>query len=82
MDIGTQSNPITPAFIERMVDKVIDRINKKLDELDISIDYVAAALLDTTGHDVKTRQKAYGRGSMRPKSNVADVIPARVDDKQ
>ena len=68
MAIDIHSDPITPAFIERMVDKVIDRITKKLDELDISIDYVAAALLDTTGHDIKVRQKAYGRGSLRPKS--------------
>jgi len=68
MAIDIQSDPITPAFIERMVDKVIVELSKKLDELDISIDYVAAALLDTTGHDVKTRQRAYGRGSMRPKS--------------
>ena len=77
MAIDIQSDPVTPAFIERMVDKVIDRITKKLDELDISIDYVAAALLDTTGHDVKTRQRAYGRGSMRPKS----AAPAPVDDQ-
>ena len=72
MAIDIQSDPVTPAFIERMVDKVIDRITKKLDELDISIDYVAAALLDTTGHDVKTRQRAYGRGSMKPKSAPPD----------
>jgi len=71
MAIDIQTDPVTPAFIERMVDKVIDRITSKLDELDISIDYVAAALLDTTGHDVKTRQRAYGRGSMRVKTPPA-----------
>jgi len=69
MTEDTQLNPITPEFIERMVDKVIDRINNKLDSLDMSIDYVAAALFDTTGHDVKVRQRAYGRGSLRATSD-------------
>ena len=73
MAIDIQTDPITPKFIESMVDKVIDRITKKLAELDISLDYVAAALLDTTGHDVKVRQRAYGRGSMRPKAPAVDA---------
>ena len=72
MAIEIQSDPITPEFVERMVDRVIKELSKKLEQIDISIDYVAAALLDTTGHDVKTRQRAYGRGSARPKAAISD----------
>ena len=37
---------ITPEFIESMVDRIIHEITSKLEQLDISMDYVAAALLD------------------------------------
>ncbi len=72
MAIDIQTDPITPEFIESMVDRVIKELSKKLEQLDISIDYVAAALLDTTGHDIKTRQRAYGRGSMKSKPAIAE----------
>ena len=55
-------NQITPEFIESMVDKIIDRLTHKLEELDISMDYIAAALMDdATVIDVSARQK---RGRM------------------
>ena len=55
-------NQITPEFIESMVDKIIDRLSEKLEELDISMDYIAAALMDdATVIDVSARQQ---RGRM------------------
>ena len=56
------ANQITPEFLESMVDKIIDRLTHKLEELDISMDYIAAALMDdATVIDVSARQK---RGRM------------------
>jgi hypothetical protein len=55
-------NQITPEFIESMVNKIIKRLSDKLEELDISMDYIAAALMDdATVIDVSARQK---RGRM------------------
>tara|TARA_R100000700_G_C3093647_1_gene93863 strand:+ start:293 stop:535 length:243 start_codon:yes stop_codon:yes gene_type:complete len=54
---------ITEAFIERIVDKVITEITDKLDELDISLDYIAAALLGTSAISIGGRQRARGRGA-------------------
>jgi len=55
-------NQITPQFIESMVDKIIKRLSDKLEVLDISMDYIAAALMDdATVIDVGARQK---RGRM------------------
>ena len=33
-------NQITEEFIERMVDKVVSEIKRKLDELDVSLDFI------------------------------------------
>ena len=56
------ANQITPEFLESMVDKIINRLTLKLEELDISMDYIAAALMDdATVIDVSARQK---RGRM------------------
>ena len=55
-------NQITPQFIESMVDKIIKRLSDNLEVLDISMDYIAAALMDdATVIDVGARQK---RGRM------------------
>ena len=56
-------NKISEAFIEEMVDKVIKEITDKLDELDISLDYIAAALLDSSALAISGKQKALGRGA-------------------
>ena len=56
------SKQITPEFIERMVDRVIYSLSDKLEQLDISMDYVAAALLDdVSAIDIAGRQKHRGR---------------------
>ena len=39
---------ITPEFIERMTDRVIARLTDKLDELDISLDFIGAVLANTS----------------------------------
>ena len=52
----------TEAFIERMVDKVIEELTNKLNELDLSLDYIAAALLDTGELSIAARQKGVTRG--------------------
>ena len=57
---------ITPEFIESMVDRIIVELSDKLEELDISMDYVAAALLDDhTAQDVRNLQRNRGRMSER-----------------
>ena len=56
-------NKISEAFIEEMVDKVVKEITDKLDELDISLDYIAAALLDSSALAISGKQKALGRGA-------------------
>jgi hypothetical protein len=55
-------NQITPEFIESMVDKIISKLTSKLEVLDISLDYIAAALIDdATAMDIKSRQRRRGR---------------------
>jgi hypothetical protein len=55
---------ITPEFIESMVDRIVHEITDKLEQLDISMDYVAAALLDDhTAQDVRNLQRNRGRMS-------------------
>ena len=60
-------NQITPEFIESMVDKVVDAITEKLEELDVSMDYLAAALLDTDALAIAGSQAARGRAAVRDK---------------
>ena len=60
-------NQITPEFIERMVDRVVDAITEKLEELDISMDYLAAALLDSDALAIAGSQAARGRAAVRDK---------------
>jgi len=65
-----RADQITPEFIEAMVDRIVIEITDKLEQLDISMDYIAAALMDdATVIDVSARQK---RGRMG-ESNEADV---------
>ena len=53
---------ITPEFIERMTDRIIARLSEKLEMLDISLDYIAAALIDdASALDIKSRQRRRGR---------------------
>jgi hypothetical protein len=61
MGLEPEPEPITPEFIELMVDKIIGKLSAKLEELDISMDYVAAALLDTDAVGLGSRQKQRGR---------------------
>jgi len=55
------AEPITPEFIEEMVDRVVSKLTAKLDQLDISMDYIAAALLDTDAAGIGSRQLQRGR---------------------
>ena len=56
-----ETTHISEQFIEDMVDKVIDRLSAKLDELDISLDYIGAILSGQATTDVGVRQKGLGR---------------------
>ena len=58
-------NQITPEFIERIVDNVIDAITDKLEELDVSLDYLAAAMLDSDALAIAGSQRARGRAAVR-----------------
>tara|TARA_R110002051_G_scaffold35952_1_gene78502 strand:+ start:534 stop:776 length:243 start_codon:yes stop_codon:yes gene_type:complete len=57
---------ITEQFIESMVDRVIKKLTKKLEALDISLDFIAAAMMGggRTPVDVGRGQKF---GSRAPK---------------
>ncbi len=59
--IQTPQNPITPDFIEAMVDKIIVELSQKLEQLDISMDYIAASLLDIDPLSLGSTQTARGR---------------------
>jgi len=54
---------ISPEFIETMVDRVVDAITHKLEQLDISLDYLAAALLDSDAFTIGATQKTRGRAA-------------------
>ena len=59
--MGLEPDPITPEFIELMVDKIIGKLTAKLEELDISMDYIAAALLDIDAIGLGSTQSQRGR---------------------
>jgi hypothetical protein len=59
--MGLEPDPITPEFIELMVDKIIAKLTDKLEELDISMDYIAAALLDVDAIGLGSTQSQRGR---------------------
>tara|TARA_R110002074_G_scaffold154486_1_gene310043 strand:+ start:88 stop:306 length:219 start_codon:yes stop_codon:yes gene_type:complete len=69
------ANQITPEFIEAMVDKVIMQLTDKLEQLDISLDYIAGALLDGDALGVAATQAVRGRaGNMKTaKINTVDT---------
>jgi hypothetical protein len=56
-----ETNDISEKFIEAMVDKVINRLTAKLDQLDISMDYIGALLSGQATQDVGVAQKQLGR---------------------
>ena len=57
---------ISEKFIESMVDKVIDRLSAKFDELDISLDYVAALISGESGVALGAATKTVSRRIRRP----------------
>ena len=59
-------NQITPDFFESMVDKVIEELSRKLEQLDISLDYLAAGLLDSDAFTIGATQKTRGRSAPKP----------------
>ena len=59
---------ISEAFIEEMVDRVIKKINDKLEQLDISLDYIAAALLDVDAASIAARTGQLGRMAKLPRT--------------
>ena len=52
---------ITPEFIEAMVDRIVIEITDKLEQLDVSLDYIAGALLDVDALGVSATQATRGR---------------------
>ncbi len=59
--MAEETNNISEQFLEEMVDKVIHHLAAKLDELDISLDYIGAVLSGQATTDVGVRQKGLGR---------------------
>jgi len=74
------AEPITPEFIEEMVDRVVSKLTAKLDQLDISMDYIAAALLDTDAAGIGARQMQRGRFG-GGKSHLGQAAPQSKDTK-
>ena len=60
---------ISEQFIESMVDKVIKRLGAKLEQLDISLDFIGALLSDQSTMDVGVRQKSLRRMATRHPSS-------------
>jgi len=52
---------ISEEFVEGMVDKVISRLTDKLEQLDISLDFIASLLSDTDAVSIGGQQRAIGR---------------------
>ena len=44
-----------------MVRTIIEKITVKLEQLDVSLDYISAALMGTDAQDIGVRQRAAGR---------------------
>jgi len=57
---------ITEQFVEAMVDRIITELGKKFEDLDISLDYIAAALLDDSAIGISSRQSQMGRFAKLP----------------
>ena len=68
-------NQITEEFIERMVDKIVSEIKRKLDELDISLDFIAAALLGTDAISIGSAQDSMGRAASLGNRTKQTKIP-------
>ena len=52
---------ISEEFVERMVDKVISRLTDKLEQLDISLDFIASLLANEDAAAISADQKTLGR---------------------
>tara|TARA_R110002020_G_scaffold78132_4_gene196688 strand:- start:8961 stop:9191 length:231 start_codon:yes stop_codon:yes gene_type:complete len=64
---------ITERFLEDLVSKAVDRLENALKQIDISMDYVAAALSGEEPLDMQIKQSIYGRlppGSHSMKSHT------------
>jgi hypothetical protein len=68
------ANQITPEFIEAMTDKIILRLTDKLEQLDISLDYIAGALLDADALGVAATQATRGRAGSVSTAKISTDI--------
>ncbi len=67
---------ITEEFIERMTDRVVRRLEDKLDELDISLDFIGAIMANTDAASVAGHQKRHrrlGAAGYRPKADTTEL---------
>ena len=56
---------ITPEFIDKVVDRAVAAITDKLEDLDISLDFLAGVLLDTDAFSIGKMQRSQGRSAVR-----------------
>ena len=61
---------ITKEFVSEMVRTIIEKITVKLEQLDVSLDYISAALMGTDAQDIGVRQRAAGRFTGKSRSNA------------
>jgi hypothetical protein len=76
---------ITEEFLETLTDSVLKRLESKLDQLDISLDFIAAALTGETAWELGAGQAAAGRHATVGRSDAHNARPvsngARSDRK-
>tara|TARA_R100000808_G_scaffold13365_1_gene32475 strand:- start:9554 stop:9778 length:225 start_codon:yes stop_codon:yes gene_type:complete len=59
--MADKDEKISEAFLDRLADRVIEQLSNKFDELDISLDYIAALLSGESAIGIGAGQRAAGR---------------------
>ena len=75
-----ETKQISEKFIEAMVDSVVDRLSAKLDQLDISMDFIGAVLSGQATQDVGIQQKQLGRFATGDHINAPDDADPHIKD--
>lgn len=71
LQVMSKKENISVPFVREMVETIIEKITVKLEQLDVSLDYISAALLGQDAQDVGVRQKAAGRFMGRDQAEKA-----------
>ena len=72
---------ITEEFLESLTDSVLKRLEAKLDQLDISLDFIAAALTGETAWELGAGQAATGRHAPVGRGDAHNALPRGSRDR-